>query len=326
MAWLKDNIQDEVQLIERAKSALQAEKEQIIAVTSHNRELVQNAKRNTFVAMFCFCVVCVFFTFLENWFLIAIALLVLVSLALWGHYVLLQYIKAQKDLASKLNSLLVGVFTKTLGFEVKTSPHSLDAKEVFTASGLSVDSYDNFFSDDTYSFATQYPTVVREIKSTKQQNTGKSSRTITVFQGTFIEVTLTKKLEGQTYISTEGDKLGMAHQSFWGSVLGGNAVTETTLEWNEFERDLHVATNNGSEARYILTPNFMLDLHTWWSQKKENIRLVFKENKLFMLLPDRQVKIGSSITEVDDEALLEYVVSVVRPLWRVGLLLEDLKL
>ena len=326
MAWLKDTIQDEVQLVERAKSALQTEKEQIIAVTSHNRDLVQEAKRKMFLAIFCFCVICVFLAFTSNLFFIAIIILILVPLALWGHYVLLQYIKAQKDLATKLNSLLVGVFTKTLGFEVKTAPHSLDAKEVFTASGLSVDSYDNFYSDDTYSFTTPYVTVVREIKTTKQQRSGKSSRTITVFQGTLIEVTLTKKLEGQTFISTEGDKLGMAHQSFWGNLLGGKGITETTLEWNEFEKDLHVATDNGSEARYILTPNFMLDLHTWWSQKKENIRLVFKENKLFMLLPDRQVKIGSSITEVDDEALLEYVVSVVRPLWRVGVLLEDLKL
>jgi hypothetical protein len=108
-------------------------------------------------------------------------------------------------------------------------------------------------------------------------------------------------------------------------VLGLGDIKETELEWNEFERDLHVATNNEAEARYVLTPDFMVDLHDWWSEEKENIRIVFRENKMLMLLPDRGVHINRSTASDKSEDLKDYALTMIKPLWRTLTLVEDIR-
>jgi len=329
MATLKERIPDETTLTLRCREELALVKETLLARTEESRTLVKQAKKNLW--SFLTVIICLFLasiflteTFDATW-LIVFGIGLLASLLYLPSY-MSNYSQAQMALAYQMNAFLMGVFVKILDFPFKLSPASVDTRELFLATELSAEPIDSFYCDETYTFNTKYPVIIKEIKTTRQERNGKSTRTVTVFQGTFIEVTLNKQLAGKTFISTEGDQMGMAHQSFWGKILGGNAIVETTLEWNEFENDLHVATNNGAEARYILTPNFMEDLHAWWLQNKENIRLVFKDNKMFMLLPDAQVKLGESTDKIDDEALLKYVLSVVRPLWRVGLLVEDLKL
>ncbi len=326
MSTLKNLIPSELILIERSRQELRLEKEVIVRATAENRALVIKAKKNLIKAILSFFGVCIFSAVFSSLYFIVVSFVGIIFLAFWIQFFIRQYTSTQKTLAEQMNQLLLGVFSRVLGFSVEITAEIANTRELFKASGLSSESFDTFVSDDVYSFGTPYKTLVREVMTTREEGSGKSSKTVTVFQGTFVEITLLKTLEGKTYISTEGDKIGMAHQSFWGKVLGSNAVAETTLEWNEFEKDLHVATDNGAEARYILTPNFMVDLHEWWQQKKENIRLVFKENKLFILLPDTHIKLGESTDETNDEALLEYVLSVVRPLWRIGTLVEDIKL
>lgn len=165
---------------------------------------------------------------------------------------------------------------------------------------------------------------VSELHATRTEGSGKHKQTVTVFKGLFVTYQLRTTLSGTTFISTEGDTRGYGHRSFWGAVTGKNAVEETLLESNEFERDLHVATSDGTEARYILTPDLMYDLHEWWKEHERNIRIVCKESECAMLFPDKDVKVSYFTTRQDLSFLKKYTESIIVPIWHVLLLLEEI--
>ena len=165
--------------------------------------------------------------------------------------------------------------------------------------------------------------LVSELFATRNEGSGKNLRTVTVFKGLFTSFKLPKQLTGTTFISTEGDETGYGHRDFWGRIKGMEKVEETILEWNEFEKYLHVATTDGSEARYILTPDFMVDLYDWWKESKRNIRIVFRDSELYMLFPDTNITVKSTISSSNTKVLKKYAMTIITPIWHVLKLLDD---
>lgn len=153
---------------------------------------------------------------------------------------------------------------------------------------------------------------------------GKNRRVKKIFHGYFVSFDLPRTLEGKTFVSTEGDKKGFGHQSFF-KTKKNEGLEKTVLEWNEFENLLHVVTNNPTEARYILTPNFMVDLHNWWSEQKTNIRISFVDNRMYLLFPDKNIRLGSTIKKIETHELQEYLESISIPLLHVLHLIEDVE-
>lgn len=153
---------------------------------------------------------------------------------------------------------------------------------------------------------------------------GKNRRTKKIFKGYFLSFDLNRPLTGKTFVSSEGDKKGFGHQSFWKS-LRGTGAQETILEWNDFEALLHVASTDPTEARYILTPNFMAELHDWWVENKTNIRLSFVDNRMYILFPDSNIRLHNTVPALDQESLYTYVMSVAKPLMHVLHLVEKVK-
>jgi len=240
-----------------------------------------------------------------------------------------RWYKEQRMLAQEMNLALIPIITSCfnrLALYTHDSVHRKETEAMLRESQLVGESFDVITADDMYSFYDPYPWSVRELELTRHGQTGKYPSSRQIFKGVLIEVTLPNAFMGTTYISTEGDKYGFVHDSFWGGITGKNRVIETNLEWNQFEKDLHVASNNEVEARYILTPNFMLTLHDWWTEHKGNIRIVFKNNKMFMLLPDHGIKIGTSTTSTDSKELEAYALSVLKPIWRTLMLIEDVRI
>ncbi|MDC1205640.1 DUF3137 domain-containing protein [Candidatus Pacebacteria bacterium] len=175
-------------------------------------------------------------------------------------------------------------------------------------------------------FATSYTgnnLLVSELFVTRTEGSGKNRRTVTVFKGLFTSFSIPKKLTGTTFISTEGDETGYGHRGFWNSIVGKSKVEETQLEWNEFEENLHVATTDGFEARYILTTDFMEDLYTWWKIAKRNIRIVFRDEAMHMLFPDKNIKVSFTTSRSDTAALKKYAMTIITPIWHVLMLLDD---
>jgi len=153
---------------------------------------------------------------------------------------------------------------------------------------------------------------------------GKNRQTKHIFHGYFVSFELERSLTGKTFVSTEGDKSGFAHQSFF-TTKKNEGLEQTELEWNDFEDLLHVVTNDPTEARYILTPDFMLDLHDWWLNQKQNIRLSFLDNKMYMLFPDTEIRIGKTVKQIDREQMQAYLESIGIPLLHALHLIEDIQ-
>jgi hypothetical protein len=165
---------------------------------------------------------------------------------------------------------------------------------------------------------------ISEVDVKHVTGSGKHHKVKKIFHGYFVSYDLPRRLSGKTFVSTEGDKKGFGHQSFWKS-MSDKGVQKTELEWNDFEKKLHVVTSDPTESRYVLTPDFMYDLYNWWEGKKQNIRLAFISNRMYILFPDEKVRIGRTIKKIDSKEIGEYLESVGIPLLHVLHLVEDLE-
>lgn len=145
-----------------------------------------------------------------------------------------------------------------------------------------------------------------------------------IFSGYFVVYELQRALEGEIYISADSDTRGYPHQKFWASVVSGD-IKETTLEWNDFDNLLYVATNNEIEAREVLSPRFMQNLYDWWNIHKTHIRISFIKDRMYILFPDQGVKFGSTVTEITPAEVEGYAYSIAKPLLHVLHLVEDVR-
>ncbi len=327
MSTLKSTIPDVATLATSVSAALTANQAAILAATSEERATTKDAR---------FRMIAMVVVLIAGGGLVAQAATPLTSPALYiflgslvaTFFVGRNWLLAEVDLAHKLNQALIPVLGQALPYTFTWVPaeiHSEETKTIFRESGLVTERIDSLLVDDMYSCAALYPMTFREVQATRQEGSGKNRHTVTVFHGLLATVVLPKKLEATTYISTEGVKYGLAHQNFWSGVKE-RGIEETVLEWNDFEKDLHVASSNGTEARYILTPNFMADLYAWWQEGKENIRISFEGNRMLLLLPDSKVRVNFSTTASDVPKLTRYLMSIAKPIWRTLTLVEDVRL
>lgn len=308
------------------------EDDDFIASTEPIRKKVVDSQKKTLPLLIGFIIsVVVIFPLFIHFYLVGkiMATLYLVALGVVVIKYIIEWSKAAQKLTDEINKALLPIISKTLGRECVYTDDKGNAdatKALLNQSELLTERIDSIETDGSYRFTEPCSLTVRELKAERIERRDKNTTTVTVFSGVFVEVDLVKELSGVTYISTEGDKSGFGHLNFFGKILGLGNIKETKLEWNQFEKDLHVATSDPSEARYVLTPNFMSDLHDWWVEDKENIRIVFRGNKMFMLLPDKEIKFGMSTASDKPEKVKEYALSVIRPLWRTITLVEDIRL
>ena len=175
--------------------------------------------------------------------------------------------------------------------------------------------------DDVMEISLEDRTLTVAEMSIKQ---GHGSRATTGFHGYFATIDLRSTLQGRTFISAEGDTSGFGHRQYWSDLLNQGAL-KTEFEWNDFENLLHVASTDPTEARYILAPDFMSELHDWWqedSQNSRNIRVSFIGNRMYMLFPTYKIKMHQPTLSVSLIEVQDYVLSISEPLLRVLHLVE----
>ncbi len=292
------------------------------AVIGNRRYALVAAAFSAAVLIFLFFIRDGYGTFIWNVFIIC-AILWLLAVLIFAR----RWLTDTKLLAKEVNMALAPLITNTLNLTtVYTSDihHREETLQLLKDSALMTEFGTKVVSDDMFTIYGDSELSMRELLITKDQPQQKGqTQTIELFRGVLIVAKLPFTHNAETYISTENDRQGFAHRNFWTDILGRAAVTETQLEWNDFEKDLHVASSSGSAAREILTPDFMHDLHEWWLEHKLNIRIAFKQNMLYMLLPETTVKFGTSTTSAKPDDIRRYASSLIRPLWRSLLLIED---
>lgn len=331
MAKIKERIPNLAVLKEKCLAVFTEQIDDFISATAEKRQVVRNCQNSSLIIFgaVLFLQILMVLEIFEKGVPRGIFVILLIISILFLFYYGTKWFIASRVLADSINEALESVLVSVLGIPIGHDSglqQQDEARKTFKESELVTEPFDILTVDDVYKLGSNLPLTIHEMMATKRNSNEKHQRNITVFKGVLAVATLPKSLSGLTFISTEGDKSGFGHIGFWSKVLGHTMVAETTLEWNEFEKDLHVATSDAVEARYILTPDFMYDLHTWWLENKENIRLVFRENKLYMALPDTGVSIGYSTTSIKPKVLNEYLFSIAKPLWRTLTLVEDIRL
>jgi hypothetical protein len=181
-------------------------------------------------------------------------------------------------------------------------------------SELITTTYHKMHLDDMFKVSLQGSELfVAELNLMEKKGSGKNQRLVSIFEGLFISFDIQKQLEGKTFVTTDKDTKGFGN---------GSNVEPTQLEWNDFEELLHVTTTNPVEARYVLTPNFMLDLYTWWNGKEGNIRLSFIQNRMYVLFPYTKL-FGENSFEITEASVSTYLKQTCTPLFHILKLIGD---
>lgn len=314
----------------RLKTVIESNLPDFLSATHSRREEVRGNRRYTGLAFLFAIAIFIALYFIRDSFgstvtniLVGFAMIWLVVVLVTGKRWITNDRLLAREMSMALVPILTNVFNRMLMY-THDSAHREETKQLLVESELVTVSDITVTSDDMYTIFGDREVSFRELLVTqKMRNAKGESQIVEVFKGIFVVAKLGRSHDAKTYISTEGDRSGFAHRTFWSDVLENSDVKETVLEWNDFEKDLHVASSDGAKAREILTPEFMEDLYEWWNQHKLNVRIAFKGDKMFLLLPEASIKLGTSTTSTKLDSIQRYAWSLARPMWRSLMLVDD---
>lgn len=330
---IKNNIPDVATLHNRLESVLESGLTEFLEHTKDRRSKVYANVKFVLVSVFFFVAIWVFISvFLLSigtgmTFQIAVALSII-----WAAILLVSsrsWLRNTRLLAREVNMALTPTFSAVFdrlflythnGEKAKRVKQLLTESSLLTTEGLWVTADDSFevFSGEQ---KTEFHEVLVSMREPKG-GTGRDAVETEIFRGMLMVTKLGIQHQAETYISTDGDRHGFAHQSFWTVVLGMSKVKTTELEWNDFEQVLHVASTDGRAAREFLSPEVMQDVYEWWQEHKLNMRIAIKHDRLYLLLPEAKTRIEASTASAKLSEIVKYAKTLARPIWR-GLVLAD---
>lgn len=212
-----------------------------------------------------------------------------------------------------------------IGFisEYLTSPERTALLALIDHSELVTESRNMAMMGDMVSFTVNGKQVfVSELDLRNETGSGKNRKVKKIFHGYFVSCDLPVLRSGKTFVSTDGDRNGFGHRTFWNTRVTDAGLSDVILEWNEFENLLHVASTDQIEARVVLTPDVMHRLYDWWQGEKGNIRLSFIASRLYILFPSREVTLAASVKTISPEAIRNELLVITKPLVPILHLLE----
>ncbi len=119
-----------------------------------------------------------------------------------------------------------------------------------------------------------------ESKLTKETGSGKNRRTVTVFRGLFIRLSMNKDFSGKTLIKKDSGRLGNWLSDKFQS------KENVKLEDPVFEKKFEVFSTDQIEARYLLTPSMMERLLSLANIFRTGaLQCSFYNDKLLLMIP-----------------------------------------
>jgi hypothetical protein len=137
-----------------------------------------------------------------------------------------------------------------------------------------------------------------EAKLTQRQGSGKSRRTVTVFKGVCVVLSMNKYFKGRTMVKKDMGAVGNAISGWVNGLLGGREqqpVQRIHLEDPVFEKQFEVQSTDQVEARYLLTTSFMERLLSVAELFGKGIQASFYDNRLLLMIssPDNRFETAS---------------------------------
>jgi hypothetical protein len=171
-----------------------------------------------------------------------------------------------------------------------------------------VPSYDNsHFQDLWWGLVGGRPFTLHEAKLTEERGSGKSRRTVTVFEGSILAIGFTRRFNGTTLIEPDGDRrkflIGAEKEQVG---IGGEQLERIDLTDPRFEERFTVWSNDQVESRYLVHPEYverLLAVEAAFAGK--DIRALFRDGDLLVTLQTGDLFESGSLEPGEDRALLE---------------------
>jgi hypothetical protein len=218
---------------------------------------------------------------------------------------------AKRPMINKLKGGINGAIAQALGLEysVTCEPgQTFDWAKQFEM----VPGYDNSsFQDLWWGVISGQPFTLHEAKLTEERGSGKSRRTVTVFEGSILSIGFNRRFQSTTLIEPDGQR----RKFFVGAekervTIGEVEVEKVDLTDPLFEDRFTVWSNDQVEARYIVHPEYVERLVAIEAAfAGQDIRALFHEGDLLVTVKTGDLFESGSLDAGDDRALLERTIA-----------------
>jgi hypothetical protein len=213
----------------------------------------------------------------------------------------------KRPLLDKLKGGINGAIANALGLEysVTCEPGQTFAwAEQFDM----VPSHDNSsFQDLWWGVIAGQPFTLHEAKLTEQRGSGKSRRTVTVFEGSILSIGFNRRFQSTTLIEPHGERRKfLVGREKDDTTIGGIEVSRIDLTDPRFEDRFTVWSSDQVEARYIVHPEYMeriVAVETAFAG--QDIRALYHEGDLLITVKTGDLFESGSLDPAEDRALLE---------------------
>lgn len=231
---------------------------------------------------------------------------------------------ARKTVTDRIKSEMNAAIAKALGLEFSARVTPGKTFERAKAFDL-VPSYDDsHFEDLWWGVLGTRPFTLHEAKLTEEHGSGDNKRTVTVFAGSIMTVGFNRNFIGTTLIERKSN-----HRGFFGGLkqeikLNGIALKLVDMVDPRFEEAFAVWSDDGVEARYLVHPDYAERLTAIeQAYSGENIRALFSEGELLIVLESGDLFESGSLNAEDDRAMLERTIGQFSSLAELGTKLNE---
>lgn len=217
---------------------------------------------------------------------------------------------ARKQVTDALKTRINDTIAQALGLQFAMSGFSPDCYERAGTFGLLPSHDDETLEDEWSGSLGEQQFRLHEAKLTEERGSGKSRRTVTVFEGTMMTVTFARRFHGITMVERDG-----RHRSLFGfqkdSIeIGGVELAHVAMVDPRFEDAFNVWSNDAVEARYLVHPEYierLIAVEEAYAGK--NIRALFHEGELLIVLETGNLFESGSLEASEDQMLLERTIT-----------------
>jgi hypothetical protein len=217
----------------------------------------------------------------------------------------------KRPMINKLKGGINGTIAKALGLEysVVCEPGQTFA---WAKQFDMVPTYDNSsFQDLWWGVISDQPFTLHEAKLTEERGSGKSRRTVTVFEGSILSIGFNRRFHSTTLIEPDGERrkflIGAEKER---ATIGEVELERIDLTDPRFEGRFTVWSNDQVEARYIVHPEYverLVAIETAFAG--QDIRALFHEGDLLITVRTGDLFESGSLDADEDRALLERTIT-----------------
>lgn len=213
---------------------------------------------------------------------------------------------ARKQVTDKLKTGINSAIAQALGLTYTMTGLAPDCYERAKSFSL-LPSHDNENLEDEWSGPLgEQAFRLHEAKLTEERGSGKSRRTVTVFEGTLMTIAFTRRFHGVTLVERDG-----RHRSLFGFQKDSIELNDVELGHiamvdPRFEDAFNVWSNDPVEARYLVHPEYierLIAVEEAYAGK--NIRALFNGGELLVVLESGNLFESGSLQASEDRMLLD---------------------